>query len=136
MNKTIATDETVQMLFKEAPFYYGKLEDLSKDLNRYKYKGYKVSLALSSVESCTKLHSLLNDYDCETTLSKDNNIEVESGQVILVPGELKKGFEYFENKILILTENEIFGSVRKKPQKSKKHKGSKIDVFTDLKIGD
>lgn len=135
-NKTFEADETLQFMFKEPSSYYGKLEDLSKDLNRLKYKGYKIAIILSSTESCLKLHNLLNDYECSTVLSKDTNIAAESGQVVIVPGELKKGFEYYDNKILVLTENEIFGSFRKKTHKTKKQKGSKLDVFTDLKVGD
>jgi transcription-repair coupling factor (superfamily II helicase) len=135
-NKTFEAVETLQFMFKEPPSYYGKLEDLSKDLNRLKYKGYKIAIILSSTEGCLKLHNLLNDYECSTVLSKDTNIAAESGQVVIVPGELKKGFEYYDNKILVLTENEIFGSFRKKTHKTKKQKGSKLDVFTDLKVGD
>jgi transcription-repair coupling factor (superfamily II helicase) len=134
--KVLETDDTVSLLFKEAPSYYGKMEDLSKDLNRLKYKGYKVAIVLSNSESCLKLHNILNDYECSTTLSKDTNVAADSGQVVIVPGELKKGFEYYDNKILVLTENEVFGTFRKKAHKSKKQKGSKIEVFTDLKVGD
>ena len=136
LNKTIETEDTVQFLFKEASSYYGKLEDLSKDLNRYKYKGYKVAIVLSSQESCKKLHNLLIDYECSTILSSNPSEVAESGQVIIIPGDLKKGFEYYDNKILILTENEVFGSVTKKTHKKKQSKGSKISIFTDLKVGD
>lgn len=134
--KVFETDDTVSLLFKEAPSYYGKMEDLSKDLNRLKYKGYKVAIILSNSEGCVKLHNILNDYECSTTLSKDTSVAADSGQVVIVPGELKKGFEYYDNKILVLTENEVFGTFRKKAHKSKKQKGSKIEVFTDLKVGD
>lgn len=134
-NKKIIAEETLHMPFKEAPSYYGKMEELSKDLKRLKYKGYKVNIILSSYESCQKLHKILNDYECSASLSKDANV-TESGQVVISPGELKKGFEYYENKILILTENEVFGTVRHKAKKKKKPKGAVIDVFTDLKVGD
>lgn len=133
--KSLKSNDLVSLLFKEAPSYYGKMEDLSKDLNRLKYKGYKIAIILSS-EGCLKLHNILIDYECSTTLSKDTNVAAESGQVVILPGELKKGFEYYDNKILVLTENEVFGSLRKKSQKAKKQKGSKIEVFTDLKVGD
>nr|WP_312578679.1 transcription-repair coupling factor [Sedimentibacter sp.] len=136
LNKTIETDYSVQFLFKEAASYYGKLEDLSKDLNRYKYKGYKVAIVLSNQESCKKLHNLLNDYECSTILYGNSSESIESGQVAIINGELKKGFEYYDNKILILTENEIFGSVSKKTKKKKKINGSKISIFSDLKVGD
>jgi transcription-repair coupling factor (superfamily II helicase) len=134
-DKIIKTDDSVHMLFKEAPSYYGKIEDLSKELNRLKYKGYKVDIILSSYESCRKLYNLLNDYECTTTLSKDADT-AESGQVVIAPGELKKGFEYYDNKILVLTENEVLGTIKHKSKKAKKHKGSVINVFSDLKVGD
>lgn len=133
--KIIKTDDSVHMLFKEAPSYYGKIEDLSKELNRLKYKGYKVDIILSTYESCRKFYNLLNDYECTTTLSKDANT-AESGQVVIAPGELKRGFEYYDNKILVLTENEVLGTIKHKSQVKKKRKGSVINVFTDLKVGD
>ena len=133
--KIIKADTSVHMLFKEAPSFYGRIEDLSKELNRLKYKGYKVDIILSTYESCRKLHNLLNDYQCITALSKDADA-AESGQVIIAPGELIKGFEYYDNKILVLTENEVLGSTKRKSRKAKKRKGAAIEVFTDLKVGD
>ncbi|HRC81792.1 MAG TPA: transcription-repair coupling factor [Sedimentibacter sp.] len=133
--KALKTDTSLHMLFKEAPSYYGRMEDLSRDLNRLKYKGYKVDIILSTYESCKKLHNLLNDYQCTTTLSRDADI-AESGQVVIVPGDLIKGFEYYDNKILVLTENEVLGSTKRKSRKAKRRKGAEIEVFTDLKVGD
>ena len=133
--KAFKTDTSVHMLFKEAPSYYGRIEELSKDLNRLKYKGYKVNIVLAGYESCKKLYNLLNDYECSAILSRDANT-AESGQVVITPGELTKGFEYYDNKILVLTENEVLGSARRKSRKAVKRKGAAIDVFTDLKAGD
>lgn len=135
-NKRLEVDANLQCMFKEASSYYGKMEELSKDLNRYKYKGYKVAVVLSSHESAKKLHSILNDYECSTILSTDPSIRLESGQVAITYGDLKKGFEYYDNKILVLTENEVFGTIRKKVRKKSGAKGSKIEIFTDLKVGD
>ena len=132
--KIIKTDDSVHMLFKEAPSYYGKIEELSKDLNRLKYKGYKVDIILSTYESCRKLYNLLNDYECTTTLSKDTNA-AESGQVVIAPGELTKGFEYYDNKLLVLTEMRCLALSSANPQ-DEKRKGAAIEIFTDLKVGD
>lgn len=134
--KVFKTEDSISLLFKEAPSYYGKMEDLSRDLNRLKYKGYKVAIVLPTSDGCQKLYSILNDYECTTVLSRDAAIEIKSGQVVIVTGELKKGFEYYDNKLLVLTENEVLGSTRKKSHKPKKKKGSNIEAFTDLKVGD
>jgi transcription-repair coupling factor (superfamily II helicase) len=135
-NKIFNTDSTVSMLFKEAAPYYGKMDELAKNLNMLKYKGYKTAVILSGSKECLKLHNILDDYGCSTILSEDAEDDVFSGQVTIVPGRLKKGFEYYDNKILVLTENEVFGTLRKKTHRKKKRKGSKIEVFTDLKVGD
>lgn len=135
-NKNFEVEYITQIISKEANSYYGKMEDVSKDLNLFKYKGYKVSVVLHSFENCEKLGTILNDYNLSTTLCRGDNIEAESGQVVLSEGSLKRGFEFPENKILILTENEIYGSSKKKSRTKKKHNGSRIETFADLKVGD
>lgn len=134
-NREIEIDDICQIACKSAVSYYGKMEELSNDLNRYKYKGYKTLIVLNSDESCKKLNTILNDYNCSTILSYDESMQL-SGQVIIMPGELKKGFEFPNCKILILTENEVFGVTKKKVKTRKKSKGSKIETFADLKVGD
>ncbi len=135
-NKNYQIDDICQIISKDATAYYGKMEDLSSELNRYKYKGYKTLIVLSSDEKCKKLHLLLNDYNCSTVLSFDSSTPM-SGQVFITTGDLKKGFEMLESKLLLLTENEIFGVVKKKSKiKINKAKKNKIETFSDLKLGD
>ncbi|MDE6357852.1 MAG: transcription-repair coupling factor, partial [Eubacteriales bacterium] len=56
--------------------------------------------------------------------------------VYIVRGNLNKGFEYPENKFIILADKEIFGEEKKAKKPTKKKKTSRIESFTDLKIGD
>ncbi len=135
LNKNYEPEDLCQLVSKDATSYYGRMEDLSKDLNRYKYKGYRVLIVLSNKEGCNKLHSNLNDYECSTILSNDTEGSA-AGSVFISVGEVKKGFEFPELKILLLTENEVFGTVKKKRRIKKAEKKNKIDTFSDLKIGD
>jgi transcription-repair coupling factor (superfamily II helicase) len=135
-NKNHRIDDICQIISKDATAYYGKMEDLSDDLNRYKYKGYKTLIVLSSDEKCKKLHLILNDYNCSTVLSFDSSTPM-SGQVFITTGDLKKGFEMLESKLLLLTENEVFGVVKNKSKiRKNKAKRNKIETFSDLKLGD
>ncbi|QSX04939.1 transcription-repair coupling factor [Sedimentibacter sp. zth1] len=134
-NRNFEIDDICQIISKSATSYYGKMEDLSNDLNRYKYKGYKTVIVLSNNEGCKKLHSILNDHNCSTMLSVENDAQM-SGQILISTGDIKKGFELPEVKILLLTENEIFGTTKKKHKLKKKSKKSKIETFSDLKVGD
>ncbi len=134
-NKNYEIDDICQIISKDATSYYGKMEDLAKELNRYKYKGYKTLIVLSNSESCKKLHAILNDHSCSTVLSFDSTTQM-TGQVFITTGEIKKGFEIPENKLLLLTESEVFGTTKKKNKVKHKGKKNKIETFSDLKIGD
>ncbi len=134
-NKNYEIDDICQIISKDATSYYGKMEDLAKDLNRYKYKGYKTLIVLSGNDRCKKLHSILNDYSCSTVLSFDSSTPM-TGQVFISVGDVKKGFEMLESKLLLLTENEIFGAAKKKSKIKSKAKKNKIETFSDLKVGD
>lgn len=136
-NQNLKFNSVEQINTKEANSYFGKIDPLVKDLKQYKYKGYKTTIVLSSKEKCNKLHNLLNDYDCITSLENSKKAIIFSGQIIITEGKIKKGFEYLDNKIAFLTENEIYGTYKKRIKvKKKKLKSSHIESFTDLKPGD
>lgn len=135
-NHKLSVNIIEQIQSKEANIYYSNIESLSKALNDYKYKGYKTTIVLNDKEKCEKLFELLNEYECTTSITYDENDNAKSGQVVITKGNLKKGFELLDNKILFLTESEVYGKYKKKIRKSKKKKSSKIESFTDLKPGD
>lgn len=124
---------------REIPPYNGKLELLAEDLNRLKYNGNKVVLVTSTLDRAKKLSKDLEEFNVETIVSKSRDIEIKSSQIIIVPGHISRGFEYKSIKFVVITDNEIIGvqkrtSSQKKKKKNKK--GTKIDSFLDLNIGD
>ncbi|MEG0180435.1 MAG: transcription-repair coupling factor [Terrisporobacter sp.] len=125
---------------REVPSYNGKLELLAEDLNRLKYNGSKIVLVTSTLDRAKKLSNDLLELNVETIVSKTRDIEIKSSQIIITPGHLSRGFEYKSNKFMIITDNEIIGVQKKSSFKKKKKnsdkKGSKIDSFLDLNIGD
>lgn len=137
-NKNFEVEDIVKLISKSATSYYGKIEELAKDLVRFKKKNYKILLCLSTDKVCKKLNNILNDYNCSTILSIRDG-ENLSGQVVLCVNGIKKGFELTEEKILVLTENEVFGTTRntyKTKKRSKIKKKNIIESFSDLKVGD
>ena len=124
---------------REVPSYNSKLDVLVEDLNKLRYNGYKVILAVNSTDRCKKLHKDLFDLGLEVAISKSRNIELKSSQIVIVPANLSKGFEYKSIKFQVITDSEIIGVNKKVSKKSKKKKnknGQKIESFLDLKIGD
>lgn len=125
---------------REVPTYNSKLNVLVDDLNSLRYRGYKVILAVNSSDRGKKLHQDLFNLGLEVAISKSRNMEIKSSQIVIIPANISKGFEYKSIKFQVITDNEIIG-VNKKTSKSKKKKnknkdGQKIESFLDLKVGD
>lgn len=124
---------------KEVPTYNSKLDILVEDLKRLRHNGYKIILAVSSSDRCKKLYKDLFDLGLEVIISKSRNIELKSSQIVVLPANISKGFEYKFIKFQIITDNEIIGVNKRTTKKSKKKKkkdGQNIESFLDLKIGD
>lgn len=124
---------------REIPPYNGKLELLAEDLNRLKYNGNKVVLVTSTLDRAKKLSKDLLEFNVETIVSKSRDIEIKSSQIIICPGNIRRGFEYKSIKFVVITDNEIIGVQKRTSTKNKKKKnknGQKIDSFLDLNIGD
>ena len=124
---------------REVPPYNGKLDLLAEDLNRLKYNGNKVVLVTSTLDRAKKLSKDLLEFNVETIVSKSRDIEIKSSQIIIVPANISRGFEYKSIKFVVITDNEIIGVQKRTSTKKKKKNnksGTKIDSFLDLNIGD
>ncbi len=124
---------------REVTQYNRKIEVLAEDLSRLKYNGNKVVIVVSNIERAKKLNKDLLEFGLETTISKTRDIEIKSSQIIIVTGNVSRGFEYKGIKFVVITDNEIIGVQKKTSLKKKKNKnknGQKIDSFLDLNIGD
>jgi transcription-repair coupling factor (superfamily II helicase) len=126
----------INILCKMAPVLNGKRELLSKEIKNFKYDGYKIILLASTVDRVQAIKESLEENHLESTYFKDLNISIKPGQIIILQGSLSSGFEYVKDKILLLTEKEIYGAVKKKRRKKKKKDGKPIKSFRDLKVGD
>lgn len=135
-NINFKIDKVFNIRSRELPLYYLKMDDLAKDINRYKYRGYKVFLELGKEDSARNIQEMLSEKDCEVSILISGDEEILSGHGVAVVGSMQKGIEFPEWKIVVLTEKEIFGTKSRKKKAKKKQKASKIDSFTDLKPGD
>ncbi|MFZ5966673.1 MAG: transcription-repair coupling factor [Bacillota bacterium] len=114
----------------------GKINILIEELKNYRSKGYKILLLCQTKERLAQLSSILGDYEIPFVHLEAPNRPILSGQVVLMAGSLYKGFEYYGNKFLVMTEEEIFGTSKKQRSISKRKDGRALKSFTDLNIGD
>ena len=71
----------------------------------------------------------------DKNLQQERRGEICPGEIMVVYGHAKKGFEYPLIKFAVMTESDIFGQEQKK-KKKKNYSGSRIQDFAELSIGD
>ena len=114
-------DKILSLNTRQAPVFSGHMEVLETELKRLVSDGYKVVIACGSLERYTNL----KDFAARAGLD---------GKIELREGSLSSGTEYIDEKLLYLSETDIFRTA--KHVRKTRSKGQKIKAFTDIKKGD
>ena len=120
---------------KSISAYNNSFELLVKDLHQYKKQGYRIVLLSGSRIRAERLAKDLQEEGLAAFYGQDYDREICPGEIMVVYGHAKKGFEYPLIKFAVMTESDIFGQEQKK-KKKKNYSGSRIQDFAELSIGD
>ncbi len=125
---------------RSVPSYHSSFAELVKDLNSFKKRGYRVLLLSSSVTRAKRLAMDLMDEGLNAFYTEDAQRILQAGEIMTFHGSVRKGFEYPLLKFIVISETDIFGRQQQKKKRHKnsgeKYSGTKIQSFTDLKVGD
>lgn len=112
----------------------GELKQLLEDLAEYKRRGCRIILAAGSEKTLPILKDDLeqNGFPCSIA---SEGAPLEPGRVSLMTGSFSGGFEYPENKTVLITQGRAMNSVRKN-RKPKKKKSEEIRSLADISEGD
>lgn len=116
--------------------YNNSFETLVSDLARWKKNGYRSVLVSSSKIRAERLAADLRENDVLAFYSDEEDKKLSPGEVMVVYGKLRKGYEYPDIKYVVIAENDIFGVAKKARRKKKNYEGKAIASFADLSIGD
>ena len=120
---------------KSISAYNNSFELLVKDLHQYKKQGYRIALLSGSRTRAERLAKDLQEEGLAAFYGQDYDREICPGEIMVVYGHAKKGFEYPLIKFAVMTESDIFGQEQKK-KKKKNYSGSRIQDFAELSVGD
>ena len=120
---------------KSVNAYNNSFELLVKDLHQYKKQGYRIALLSGSRTRAERLAKDLQEEGLAAFYGQDYDREICPGEIMVVYGHAKKGFEYPLIKFAVMTESDIFGQEQKK-KKKKNYSGSRIQDFAELSVGD
>ena len=128
--------EKFSLTVKSISSYNSSFELLVKDLKRYKKQGYGIALLSGSRTRAERLAKDLQEEGLSAFYGKDYDRIIQPGEIMVVYGHAKKGFEYPLVKFAVITETDIFGQEQKPKKKKKNYSGQRIQDFSELSIGD
>ncbi len=135
-NPSFSPKHIINFTSRTTQSFHSKMDLLSDELKQWKYRGFKTILLCGNEERAKQLQVTLRDMGVETNYLKNPDKQVMSGQAFIIEGSLRKGFEYYSSKLVLLTENEIFGVSKRKKISSKRKDSKPIKSFADLGSGD
>lgn len=104
---------------KSGNAYNSSFELLVKDLHQYKKQGYKIALLSGSRTSGRATCAGLTRGRLKCILQSGLQPRDSAGEIMVVYGHAKKGFEYPLIKFALMTETDIFGQEQTKKKKKK-----------------
>ena len=124
-------NERINLGFSEVPTINGNYEVLFNTLKEHAKKNYVITITSENELQSTRLHDLLSEFREELA------ILIDEGKIKLETLPIKKGFLHKEEKVLLLTDYQIFNKpYRTKLSSNKKYKRSKSKAFASIKKGD
>ena len=115
--------------------YSGNISFFISDISNWLEEGRNVIVLGGSTSRAVKIREMLTEHSIRAVFSQDIRENVK-GTVFVTTGSIVRGFEYPEEKIVILSDNEIFSSEKKIHGNKKSDNLSKISNASQLEIGD
>ena len=117
--------------------YQNSFELLAKDLKRWKKEKYRTVLLCSSRTRAKRLAQDLQNEGLNAFYTDEESRIASAGEIVLLSGNVRHGYEYPMLKFAVLSEADIFGAEKKaKKKKQTRYEGQKIQSFSELSIGD
>lgn len=126
------TDVLYEFKIRENQSFHGQFDDFISDINFKLGQGYKVIIYVPDINDANNLISQLNEYSIISKIYNDITEDIDGVGIII--DSLEKGFELFDDKINIISYQQIFRKVKKRKIKTVKNKD--IINYSDLVRGD
>lgn len=133
----LKTEKTFSIETRVCSSYKNGFERLIEDLKLLKKKKHRVILLTASRTRAKRLADNLREYDLPAFAPEGDEVhEAFPGQILVLYGNLKKGFEYPMLKFSLICESDIYGSIKKKKVKKSEYNTRTIVTLNELNIGD
>ncbi|MCW0953548.1 transcription-repair coupling factor [Weissella ceti] len=131
LRQTSLTNVTV----RPAQQFFGQMPLLKNDVSRWQKQGYTILFLANTPERVEKTEGTLNDFGVATNAVAADALVTERTQVTELA--LSAGFEWPAQKMMVVTERELFQQVKKKaPRRQTLSNAERIKSYNELNVGD
>lgn len=118
--------------------FHGQMNVLKTELARWKKSQDQIVFVAADVERAKRLERVLHDYEMEADLLTEAVESVPPGRPTIILGNLQSGFELPLNKLVVITEGEVFTAKQRKARKVQQtmNNAERIKNYMELKPGD
>lgn len=133
-NERISYEKLISFDCMQTAVWSGDMGQLFDDLETYCSNGYRIILAIGSQKTLPIVQSDIQDKNIPCYIINDETT-AKSGSVYITPKCFSSGFEYPENKTVLITQSKSLDSSKKKKRKKEKNSES-IRSLADISEGD
>ncbi len=113
----------------------GELKHLAEELSDYIRQDYKIILCAGSEKTLPIIKGDLEENKISCDIANEDSVPLE-GRVCLISGGLSGGFEFPENKTVLITQGLSIDNKATRARKKKKPKSEEIRSLSDITEGD
>ena len=135
-SREFAFSRSFYLNVKSVTGFQNSFELLTEELRQWKRKGYGVLLFCGSQTRAKRLAQELRDFGLSSFYTDDLDRVVQRGEIMVIHGNLRKGYEYPMLKLAVLSESDIFGEKKPRRKKRRVYEGQQIHSFSELNVGD
>ncbi len=136
LNDNIEYDEILSFKMGTVNEYFGKIDLLIKELENFKYRGYRIFIVINDEEKFKLINKVAREKDFIFDYRENIDKPLKTSQVAIIKGFLETGFVLLPTKTIVLTEKEIFGTRKKRRIKRFNENSKMLRSFRELKTGD
>ncbi|PYZ91550.1 transcription-repair coupling factor [Salipaludibacillus keqinensis] len=116
--------------------FHGQLNLLKNEVTRWKEAGYSISFICADKDRAERMKSVLEDYEIEAAIV-GSELPPVKGQAQISVGSFMTGFELPLQRMIVITEEEVFTKKTRKPKRKQKlSNAERIKSYSELKVGD
>jgi transcription-repair coupling factor (superfamily II helicase) len=118
--------------------FHGQMNVLKSELARWTKSQDRIVFVAADTERAKRLERVLHDYGMEADLLLEKAETVPPGRPTILIGNLQTGFELPMNKLVVITEGEVFTAKQRKARKVQQTmtNAERIKNYLELKPGD